>query len=1003
MILVALVALLHMFDGKPAPNWRFGLTLNTIVAFLSTICRATMMVPVTVALSQLKWNWMSLDLRPLRDLYLFDQASRCSFWSVRLLLRLRGRYNANCTAFKKLYLADAKNRRFIPLASAASVALVVSLVISSVTQSAIGYRLGNVLIKPGGGNYSIGAFAPISTEYPGSINRNESQEDFQLSRCYSMLNEPVALEGSNTYERVNMVVIVVAQTTRLGVDVVKSSNIAELFALQGSGDKYMDDSLSGGISTTLADESLQCPERPMPLFNTRQPASLCERCKVVAFDDAEFEGFKRVKTKDSDYLGYDLPEKQQEGDEEFEFRLDFDLEDTFPHLPQLTQGAADGCGFCGYLKHLLLSDDVQCRLGDLIVERGDRELTVSIFLFYRWGTWLFFDSQGLDSLVVGLYMNARDFQTIDNNGDLEMEIILSIGSDETLDSADDACADWLRLWPSTQTDHLTERKLNWITSHVRDCAEGRHSYKCLHGERENASSFPTRLVDIAGPIPRLVYGDQIIAEAERNGREIPKYAALSYCWGLESHARAQLKTTAASEETMRLGIPIESLTGTIRDAVRVARAFQIPLLWVDSLCIIQDDIADWEREASRMGIVYSHAFVTFCSLGSSCHTSFLQPPSPTILIPFQSSLNDEIKGAYVLRYSTCAIGKVNANHLLTDVSSSRWLQRGWAHQEYVMSARLVVFGPHFVHFLCPSITAAENEEPASVQWQFLLRGVATDPEELYNEWGKSIAPIYSDRQFTKPEDALPAISGLARYFSIVLADEYIAGLWKRDMIRGLIWSYCRYPGTGFYGINDLLERLNQRAPYIAPSWSWIGRRNIDMDLYRQIQDTRGDFQSLCDIEATVDVQGQNPFGRISHAQLRVTAPTYTFSDTAVSQNAPDRGSVEISLPEGTVVFCTIDWTCSRLEGQFKLIVIGSVDWEKTSKSRAQRKAVGSTLGNLSDGESLEKETTDIYGLLLHVAPHDDRFYRVGVFNSYSQAGGGIQLLNSCDRETIYII
>lgn len=84
------------------------------------------------------------------------------------------------------------------------------------------------------------------------------------------------------------------------------------------------------------------------------------------------------------------------------------------------------------LKHLLLSDDVQCRLGDLIVDRGDRELSVSIFLFYRWGTWLFFDSDGLDSLVVGLYMNARDFQTIDNNGDLEMEIILSVGSEENL-------------------------------------------------------------------------------------------------------------------------------------------------------------------------------------------------------------------------------------------------------------------------------------------------------------------------------------------------------------------------------------------------------------------------------------------------------------------------------------------------------------------------------------------------------------------------------------------
>jgi hypothetical protein len=64
-----------------------------------------------------------------------------------------------------------------------------------------------------------------------------------------------------------------------------------------------------------------------------------------------------------------------------------------------------------------------------------------------------------------------------------------------------------------------------------------------------------------------------------------------------------------------------------------------------------------------------------------------------------------------------------------------------------MSARLVIFGPHFVHFLCPSITAAENED-VSVQWQFLLRGVATDPEELpYGEGvfsGHGIGHVFSE-------------------------------------------------------------------------------------------------------------------------------------------------------------------------------------------------------------------------------------------------------------------
>jgi hypothetical protein len=43
---------------------------------------------------------------------------------------------------------------------------------------------------------------------------------------------------------------------------------------------------------------------------------------------------------------------------------------------------------------------------------------------------------------------------------------------------------------------------------------------------------------------------------------------------------------------------------TFRDAFDLSNRLGISYLWIDSLCIIQDDDEDWQRESSSMGLVY---------------------------------------------------------------------------------------------------------------------------------------------------------------------------------------------------------------------------------------------------------------------------------------------------------------------------------------------------------------------------------------------------------------
>lgn len=98
LFLGLLVFALKQFDGKAQPKWPLGLSLNTLIAFLSTICRSIMVQPIAEGLLQLKWNWFAGKRRPLRDIRLFDKASRSSWASIKLATRLRGR----CVPAKQL-------------------------------------------------------------------------------------------------------------------------------------------------------------------------------------------------------------------------------------------------------------------------------------------------------------------------------------------------------------------------------------------------------------------------------------------------------------------------------------------------------------------------------------------------------------------------------------------------------------------------------------------------------------------------------------------------------------------------------------------------------------------------------------------------------------------------------------------------------------------------------------------------------------------------------------
>jgi hypothetical protein len=90
------------------------------------------------------------------------------------------------------------------------------------------------------------------------------------------------------------------------------------------------------------------------------------------------------------------------------------------------------------------------------------------------------------------------------------------------------------------------------------------------------------------------------------------YTCLSHCWG----GFQPLTTTRQSLAAHKQGISWNSLPKTFQDAIDFSRRIGIFHIWIDSLCIIQDDEKDWALESSKMATIFSNAFLTIGATAS---------------------------------------------------------------------------------------------------------------------------------------------------------------------------------------------------------------------------------------------------------------------------------------------------------------------------------------------------------------------------------------------------
>lgn len=437
----------------------------------------------------------------------------------------------------------------------------------------------------------------------------------------------------------------------------------------------------------------------------------------------------------------------------------------------------------------------------------------------------------------------------------------------------------IRTSAETNSEEAFAKACEWL----EDCDDRYHGYGtpekvlvasyCFRSPDALATELPTRVVDVGRH-------DGKVRLIEGNGQK-HRYMCLSHCWG--SH---QIITTTKSTIMNRMqGIRTEDLSKTFMDAIMMTRRFGIDYIWIDSLCIIQNDSTDWERESARMASIYRNAYLTLAATKSSSGDGGLFAKTPDF----------EVSGTTPAGEDYCLIFREKMFHILSpDSGTSQFplMTRAWIFQERILSTRVLHFGYHELFYECLSDAECEcgsigfvgyttEDTPIpnpKLMYSNALHSVAKTRKGRWTNkmWMKhakyfiarmwrSLVMDYTGLRISILSDRLPAIGGVARTFAAKRKTSYLAGLFEDSLLDDLLWHSfsCKKP------------RLSK---WRAPSWSWAsiethvsyrdGIVYYDDEMFTERPAKRIEFASI--EHCTCEPAGLDDFGQVRSASLRIT-------------------------------------------------------------------------------------------------------------------------------------
>ena len=360
------------------------------------------------------------------------------------------------------------------------------------------------------------------------------------------------------------------------------------------------------------------------------------------------------------------------------------------------------------------------------------------------------------------------------------------------------------------------------------------------------SKLPKRVVDISGDVPKVV---------ETQGLTFSRYTTLSHCWGGGADV---IKTTRSNLSRLKMGICWSELSRIFKDAITVTKMVNCQWIWIDSLCIIQDDDLDWKEESVKMAEIYSGSFLNIAATSSSSGSGTLFSSRwclggyeddyrewPVKSIRLSKYSNGENDGLFVRRELRSGHIYITGKLVHGRSVEAPLLDRAWVFQERLLAPRSLHFSTSELIWECNSSLACEctglgviscpgesrNKEYSPLREasnvmnisSVLLNGLKVCFSEICQHQASKNAildfwlwtvEVYSSLLLSKTSDRPIALAGIAQRISDKINCDYLAGIWIADLPRALLWIST--PRSSLSTVRSFPS---------APTWSWMSRYN----------------------------------------------------------------------------------------------------------------------------------------------------------------------------------
>jgi hypothetical protein len=395
--------------------------------------------------------------------------------------------------------------------------------------------------------------------------------------------------------------------------------------------------------------------------------------------------------------------------------------------------------------------------------------------------------------------------------------------------------------------------------------------------------MPTRLVHTTNERNHLVLTANLTSK--------PIYATLSHCWGTAEFFQLRCD----NEQLLRESIPHHELPTTFKDALWFVRSLGLEYIWIDSLCIVQDDERDWEREAGRMSSVYGGSYVNIAASDAESVQEGLYANADSSACGFRAEVSTLRSGVHATRllqfevpdFDHCAMW---FSHLAT---------RAWAFQEKMLSPRTVHFCRIGIVWECAggkftdSLPEGHLHQSKDDDSRGLLERYR-QMESLREWWGEAVR-WYTAADTTNPRDRLPAISGVSRRLHERFQTDYAAGMWYDESIETQLCWLVHHQFA-----------LHPRPSYRAPSWSWASIDSTVALIYHTPGEKK--YSHVLRIQTTPS-PGHDTFGDLEDGSVRISC-SFLLSGQAISRERvlihSDNGDFHLTCFVDCLEVCGVD-------------------------------------------------------------------------------------------------